>query len=63
MVTWARKATSRGGLGSLVAVSISSATPCKVGPTALGWGHRALIPPWLWVIWRRLLSGPAFPRL
>lgn len=31
VVTWAKKATSWGGLGILVVVSISSATPCKAG--------------------------------
>ena len=42
-----QKSSFSGGLGSLVAVSVSSAAPCKVGPTALGWGHKAPILPCL----------------
>lgn len=63
VVMWVRKATSQGGLGSLVAVSISPTTPRKAGPAALGWGHKGLILPWLWAIWRCRLSGPPFPHL
>lgn len=44
------KATSSGGLGSLVAGCLSQTTRRDAGRIALGWGHKALILPRLWAI-------------